>query len=178
MLQTLICILFAFVTTAVNGQPQQVDNGGFTIRQLTDSTSVLVLDYNGHHDEWKLNYPTYQFVTTDLNDDGIQEALVGVIKATRFFKQPEKRLFIYKNHYGRIRPLWMGSKVGKRLLDFTARGNKIICITESSYIPGPGSTQTTYDVPVLKLSRFGLDFIEYKATNITEQQARLYLEND
>lgn len=169
--QSFFALLLAFIPIGVKAQ-QQADDGGFSIRQLTDSTSLLLLDYNGHHDEWKLDYPTYRFMTADLNDDGVQEAVVGVIKPTRFFDKPEKRLFIYKNHDGHIRPLWMGSKVGRRLIDFKTQGKFILCITESA----TSNNQTLYDVPVFKLSRFGLDFVEYKAQDLTEQQARQYLE--
>ena len=63
-------------------------------------------------DEWRLPYPVYQFQTGDVDGDGSEDAMVGVIKKTRFYPLG-KRLFIFKQidakagvrrQEGRIRP--------------------------------------------------------------------------
>ena len=38
--------------------------------------------------KWRLPYPVYRLVTGDINGDGKDEAIVGVIKPTRFYPQP------------------------------------------------------------------------------------------
>lgn len=60
----------------------------------------------------------YRLATGDLDGDGKDEALVGVIRPTRFYPQPERRLFIFKQVNGKIRPMWMGSRLGGILCDF------------------------------------------------------------
>lgn len=69
--------------------------------------------------KWELPYPVYRFDCGDLTGNGIPEIAVGVIKPTRYFPLPDKRLFLFKLYKGRhIRPLWMGSRVARPLEDF------------------------------------------------------------
>ena len=58
--------------------------------------------------KWRLPYPVYRLVTGDINGDGKDEAIVGVIKPTRFYPQPARRLFIFKQINGKIRPCGWG----------------------------------------------------------------------
>ena len=67
---------------------------------------------------WRLDYPVYRLATGDVDGDGKDEALVGVIKPTRFYPQPARRLFLFKQVNGKIRPMWMGSRLGGILCDF------------------------------------------------------------
>lgn len=90
----------------------------FTLQTVSDSLSYLVLTTDSTTDRWPLPYPVYQFCVGDINSDGTTDAFVGVVKKTRFHQQPARRLFIFKNHHGLIRPLWMGSKLGAQLVDF------------------------------------------------------------
>ncbi len=75
---------------------------------------------------WRLPYPVYQFQTGDVDGDGSMDAMVGVIKATRYWPLG-RRLFIFKQIDGtgrtgkpvkKVRPLWLGSKLGGTLEDF------------------------------------------------------------
>ena len=52
----------------------------FTLKKEHDSLYWL--------NDWRLPYPVYQFQTGDVDGDGREDAMVGVIKATRFY--PEK----------------------------------------------------------------------------------------
>ena len=65
-----------------------------------------------------LNYPVYRFCTGDVDGDGSMDALVGVIKKTRFHQEEGRRIFIFKQVDGKVRPLWLGSRLGAELVDF------------------------------------------------------------
>ena len=83
---------------------------GFTLRRTHDSLYWL--------NDWQLPYPVYQFQTGEVDGDGHVDAMVGVVKATRFYPEKGRRLFIFKLVNGKPRPLWLGSKLGGRLEDF------------------------------------------------------------
>ncbi|UKK53780.1 hypothetical protein [Prevotella sp. E2-28] len=53
-----------------------------------------------------------------MDGDGNLDALVGVIKKTRFHQEEGRRIFIFKRVDGKIRPLWLGSRLGATLVDF------------------------------------------------------------
>ena len=82
----------------------------FTLKKEHDSLYWL--------NDWRLPYPVYQFQTGDVDGDGREDAMVGVIKATRFYPEKARRLFIFKEVNGKARPMWLGSKLGGILEDF------------------------------------------------------------
>lgn len=71
-----------------------------------------------HYSLRKLPYPVYRFCTGDVDGDGSTDALVGVIKKTRFHREEGRRIFIFKQVDGKVRPLWLGSRLGAELVDF------------------------------------------------------------
>ena len=90
----------------------------FRVETVNDSLSWLILQTDSTSDRWQLPYPVYQFQVGDVDGNGVEDAVVGVIKKTRFHRELGRRLFIFKNYRGHIRPLWMGSKLGGELVDF------------------------------------------------------------
>ena len=126
----LLCIVFVVAAAArLKGTPSQSvatekDSSLFTLHSsLNDSVYWL--------NEWKLPYPVYRFCTGDVDGDGQEDALVGVIKKTRFHRDLGRRIFIFKlvderSASGRlvpdgrkkVRPLWLGSRLGATLIDF------------------------------------------------------------
>lgn len=82
----------------------------YTLRQEHDSLYWL--------NEWRLPYPVYRFCTGDVNGDGQVNAIVGVVKSTRFHPEVARRVFIFKQVGGKVRPLWLGSRLGGTLVDF------------------------------------------------------------
>jgi hypothetical protein len=60
----------------------------------------------------------YRFCTGDVDGDGSIDALVGVVKNTRFHQEVARRIFIFKQVDGKVRPLWLGSRLGAELVDF------------------------------------------------------------
>jgi len=56
----------------------------FTLQRQTDSLYVLTLTTDSTRNQWQLPYPVYRMETGDVDGNGTIEALVGVIKPTRF----------------------------------------------------------------------------------------------
>jgi hypothetical protein len=107
-------ILTWLLLTATTGAAQTFD-----LRRVNDSLYWL--------NDWRLPYPIYQFQTGDVNGDGQEEAMVGVVKKTRFHRENGRRLFIFKAVKGKMkaRPLWLGSKLGGTLQDFRYHNGRI-----------------------------------------------------
>ena len=110
--------------------PQSTIAQHFNITQRNDSLWVIGLynDSNLLTCTWQLDYPVYRFATADIDGDGSTDAVVGVFKGSRYFLTPSRRVFIFKNFEGDIRPLWLGCRLGGELIDFTVVGNKIRAI--------------------------------------------------
>ncbi|MBR1469566.1 MAG: hypothetical protein IJ605_05595 [Prevotella sp.] len=108
-----IAALVLWLIAGAGAQAQE-----FRMQTESDSLSWLVLETDSTSDRWRLPHPVYQFQTGDVDGNGSTDALVGVVKKTRFHRDFGRRLFIFKNYRGRVRPLWMGSKLGGELVDF------------------------------------------------------------
>ena len=109
----------------------------FSLQVENDSLAYLVLRTDSTTDRWRLAFPVYQICTGDVDGDGQEDALVGVVKSTRFDKKTARRLFIFKNHKGHIRPLWMGSQLGGILHDFKIDNGRVFTLqatTDGQYV--------------------------------------------
>jgi len=97
--------------------------------------------------------------------------LVGVIKSTRFDSSYAKRLFIFRNYHGLVRPLWLGSRFSQPLVDFhfveTKGGTRI----RSIELERSGK----YLVAEYKWRKFGLEFTRYVKREIGLTRARMLL---
>jgi hypothetical protein len=133
-----------------------------------DSLFYLRIESDTDTDQWKLPYPVYRYETGDIDHDGSDEMLVGVIKITRFDSGMRKRLFIFRNYEGCVRPLWLGSRLGAPLEDFRfykgKEGERVRCIEKE--ISGK------YLVAEYAWNKFGPDFKRYIQRDITLESAR------
>ena len=136
----------------------------FTLEQRSDSLSVLTLSTDSTCDHWQLPYPIYRMDTGDMDGDGSIDALVGVIKSTRFYPEKARRLFIFKNYHGLVRPLWMGSKLGGILQDFRYTDGRVRSLETT--------TDGQYVVAEYRWSGFGLVLDRSLAKGIGEKEAR------
>ena len=142
----------------------------FQFITVNDSLSRLILGSS----EWALPYPVYQFQTGDVDGDGRSEALVGVIKKTRFHKekaldgrseqQMQRRLFVFKNYHGLVRPLWLGSRLGGVLEDFRFTDGLIRTLEVTS--------PNRFSVGHYHWRHFGFDFEQYLVRDTTLQAAK------
>lgn len=136
----------------------------FSLKQLADSVFLLRLAQDGDTATHRLPYPVYRLQQGDLNGDGVPEVMVGVIKATRFYPQPARRLFIFKNYHGQIRPLWLGSRLAGILEDFCYHSGAVVSLEHNA--------ANRWYVCRYVLAKFGLRFDSYILSDVDETLAR------
>ena len=152
----------------------------FTLERQTDSLYVLTLTTDSPTDgqsvasqstsnQWRLPYPVYRMETGDVDGNGTTEALVGVIKPTRFYPEMGRRLFIFKNYEGLIRPMWLGSKLGGTLHDFHFRNGCVRSLETNA--------KGEYTVAEYRWSGFGVAFERYLVKNVERSKALEAVEN-
>lgn len=112
---------------------------------------------------WRLPYPVYQFQTGDVDGDGQTDAMVGVIKGTRYYPEKARRIFIFKQVNGKARPLWLGSKLGGILEDFRYTNGKIRALEKT--------TDGQYVVSDYHWDGFGMAFDHYIIKGVTRETA-------
>ena len=147
-------LIWASALLAQTNQPTQT-RGGFTLKKAHDSLYWL--------NDWKLPYPVYQFQVGDIDGDGHEDAMVGVVKATRFYPEKARRIFIFKQVNGKARALWMGSKLGGILEDFHFIDGKIRALEST--------TDSLYVVSDYKWSGFGMKFDRFIIKGVNQETA-------
>lgn len=140
-----------------------------SLQKMSDSLFAIQLRSGDTiHSSWKLNYPVYQFDVGDVTGDGIPEIAVGVIKPTRFYPKPDRRLFLFQiSENLLIRPLWLGSRVAQPLQDFR--------IVKTQSAPIIRTLEREQDAKFLvaeyRWRGFGLEFVRYIKREILQQEA-------
>ena len=171
--------------TGDRSQESGVESQGYELRKEHDSLYWLRATGGRKADEWRLPYPVYQFQTGDVDGDGSMDAMVGVIKKTRFYPLG-KRLFIFKQIDAKatasmhrrklVRPLWLGSKLGGNLEDFRyvapADGDSLgrIRALEST-------TDSLFAVSDYKWSGFGMKFDHLIIKGVDKETALKHFEH-
>lgn len=135
----------------------------FSLQVENDSLAYLVLKTDSTTDRWRLAFPVYRLCVGDVDGDGSVDAMVGVVKATRFDKTIARRLFIFKNHRGRIRPLWMGSRLGGILHDFRFVDGHVVSLQ--------ATTDGQYVVLEHEWRKFGLGTRRFLAKGVSLDEA-------
>ena len=178
MNRTIIPIVTAWLLMPMMGMSQETGakSQAFELRKENDSLYWLGVKGGSKSDEWRLAHPVYQFQTGDVDGDGSEDAMVGVIKKTRYYPMG-RRLFIFKQIDGStrklVRPMWLGSKLGGILEDFRfvapAKGDSIgrIRALEST-------TDSLYVVSDYKWSGFGMTFERFIIKGVDKETALQY----
>lgn len=131
------------------------EDNGFTLRKEHDSLYWL--------NDWKLPYPVYQYQTGDVDGDGHIDAIVGVIKSTRYYPEKARRIFIFKEINKKARPMWLGSKLGGILEDFRFVNGKIRALEST--------TDSLYAVSDYVWGGFGMKFDHFIIKGVDKQTA-------
>jgi len=122
-----------------------------------DSLHYVQIETDSSLDKWELPYSVYQFQIGDIDNNGKDDMLIGVVKTTRFDSTMRKRLFIFKNYKGLVRPLWLGSRLGQPLVDFSFvkanEGGRVRTVEHER--------SGKYLVAEYKWRKFGLEFTRY-----------------
>jgi len=154
-LVTAILTLWIFAYDSVSQGFELRQENGFSLRKEHDSLYWL--------NDWRLPYPVYQFQTGDIDGDGSADAMVGVVKGTRFYPEKGRRLFIFKQVNGKARPLWMGSKLGGILEDFRYVDGKLRALEST--------TDSLYVVSDYVWEGFGMKFDLYIIKGVNKETA-------
>ena len=93
--------------------------------------------------------------------------MVGVVKPTRFYPERGRRLFIFKQVNGKVRPMWMGSKLGGILRDFRyVEGGSIRSLEMTA--------DSLYVVADYRWAGFGMAFERFIVKGTDEETAIKY----
>ena len=99
-----------------------------------------------------------------MDGDGQADALVGVIKRTRYYPEKGRRLFIFHLVNGKSRPLWLSSKLGGTLVDFRYIAGGTVRSLETS-------SDGSYSVAEWRWKDFGLSFERFLVHRVDQQTA-------
>lgn len=169
---TIITIIILSVTAC-----SRFNNGGknteLLLTKKSDSLYFLEIKTDTSHNQWELPYPVYRYQTGDIDQDGIEDMMVGVIKTTRFDPTISKRIFIFKNSNGLVRPLWLGSRLGQPLEDFIFVSHQNKAFIRSIEKEHSGK----YLVAEYKWKRFGLEFCRYICREVELSKAQEIIRN-
>ena len=167
ILTTILLFSLPFVLTAT--AEEKADSAVFSLRHVNDTLYILELrsreTTTGKEQvsQWRLPYPVYQFQTGDIDHDGKTDAMVGVIKSTRYYPEIGRRLFIFKNYEGYVRALWLGSRLGGILQDFRYTDGLIRSLETT--------TDDRYVVAEYQWEHFGMSFLRFLAKNVSREEA-------
>ena len=180
MIRTLTISLVTLCLFPIKGRSQ-----AFELRKENDSLYWLGVKGGSKSDEWRIEHPVYQFQTGDVDGDGNEDAMVGVIKKTRYYpmgrpptqegKLPQESSHATASMHRRklVRPMWLGSKLGGILEDFRfvepAEGDSMgrIRALEST-------TDSLYVVSDYKWSGFGMKFERFIIKGVDKDTALQY----
>ncbi len=165
-MKTLRPIVTAVTLAALHALHAAAQTDTFALERVCDTLHVLRLGDSG----WPLPFPVYRFETADVNGDGSTDAIVGVIKSTRYDPVVRRRVFVFKNYRGHVRPLWLGSRLGQPVVDFRfmARDGVLrVLETERSGL---------FLVAEYRWRAFGMEFVRYLGREMTEENGRRLLD--
>jgi hypothetical protein len=104
-----------------------------------------------------LPYKVFKLRQADLNNDGMDEIIVGVSKKTKLDNTERKRINIWKINDNRIEPMWLGSFLPHPLYDFDiGHENKKTIVVTIEY-----EQDNSFLIAEYEWHSFGLKFIRF-----------------
>lgn len=157
-----ICILSCQPNGSNAYKSAVINDSTYVELKIGDKNELICFTNDSLTSTWPLEYPVYQFQNGDINNDGVIDMAVGVIKSTRYDSVQRKRLFLYQIRNNSIIPLWLGSSVGHALIDF-----RVIQNTDNqNFIQIIGEEKTgDYLVANYEWYSFGLSLMDYVETS-------------
>ncbi len=149
--------IISIVATILVSCVRETGNGGFSLEKVNDTLYNVVLETDSSRDVWELRFPVYRFCTGDMDGDSILDAVVGVEKTTRFDPVVRRRVFMFRNIEGNVRPLWLGSRLGRPVVDF----NVVKVDGETRLRSVEEDDNGKFLVAEYRWSSFGVKFIRY-----------------
>jgi hypothetical protein len=170
------CILLLLVILVPGCDPNSTDDiviesphGQMTILLRAEGTvNYLQCHVNDSlTSSWPLRYPVFKIIKGDVNNDGVEDLAVGVIKPTRRDPTARKRLFLFQIRNGSIIPLWLGSSLSHPMEDFSLYKNGSRFMVRSIEVEKSGR----YLVAEYEWFGFGLTFRKYLHRELPLSQA-------
>lgn len=157
---------FLFASCSLYERDTSCDNT-YSLKTINDTLYYIQIKTDSTINQWELPYPVYQFQIGDIDNDGVDDIMVGVTKTTRFDSTMSKRLFIFQNYDDLVRPLWLGSRLGQPLVDF-----QYIVVDEGPRLRSiEKENNGKYLVAEYRWRSFGLDFTRYLKREVDLEEA-------
>lgn len=145
--------------------------GEVSLSPTSKGFKIAIHDYHGtESDRVIFPFDYYALDTADVNRDGNTDILIGVVKTTRFDPGEKRRLFILQIDEGRLRPLWLGSKVYQQLLNFKTGQGGVVTTLEKTQ-------KGNFAVGLYQWENFGLVLIQYVVEEKTYEEALDFFNN-
>lgn len=134
----------------------------YGLERVNDSLTCLTLTTGDYTDRYVIRFPVYRLETGDVDGDGLEDAIVGVVNRTRHDPNLRRRIHLYKNVGGRIRPMWLGSQLGGILEDFRFIDGQVRTLQST--------TDGRYVVMTHKWRPFGLGADSILVKNVSREE--------
>ena len=140
----------------------------YDLERVNDSLTWLTLTTGDYTDRIAIRYPVYRLETGDVDGDGLEDAIVGVVNRTRHDPNLRRRIHLYKNVGGHVRPMWLGSQLGGILEDFRFINGKVRTLQSTN--------DGRYVVMTHRWRPFGLGADSILVKNVSREEGERWLD--
>jgi hypothetical protein len=148
-----------------------------TILQIDSNKYQLIVKFRNNNDSQnlikRLPYKVFKIRQADIDNDGIDDIILGVFKSTVFDSTLKNRINIWNVDSNLISPKWLSSFLPHPLYDFEiSNSNNETLVRTIEY-----EQNKLFLVAEYKWHSFGLKFIKYIVRNISLNEAQTILNN-
>lgn len=105
----------------------------------------------------RLQYKVFKIRQSDIDNNGTEEFILGVVKKTTFDTTVCNRINIWKIEKNTIIPMWLGSKMSHPLIDFELKKDGTVNVIYTIECENDG----LYLLVEYKWRSFGLKFVKF-----------------